>query len=107
MYLDGEIVACIDKLDEQGESITELLIYLFTDQLLFVACEQLAQRHTREWSVGNDRYIVVYSRYFPALTDTVLPGFYLFEFADIRAAPNNWLEDGSELEGVECLAVIS
>ncbi len=58
MNLNGQVVSCVNKLDEQRKGVAVLFIHLPANQLIFLADEQFPERCSGERPVGNDRQVV-------------------------------------------------
>ena len=100
MHLDREVVAGIDELDEQGEATAKALEDALTDELFAVGMDQFVEVLPSEWASCDDGVIVVDVRDFPALTDLLIVGSKAFEWADSTAAPDDFLQERLEGQGI-------
>ena len=100
MHLNREVVVGVDELDEQGEATAKALEDALTDELFAVGMDQFVEVLPSEWASCDDGVIVVDVRDFPALTDLLIVGSKAFEWADSTAAPDDFLQERLEGQGI-------
>ena len=66
MYLNGQILAGINKFDEQRELITETTVVFFTDEMSFQFSHQLVEALALVLAVADNRFMVFHTGDFPA-----------------------------------------
>ena len=62
--------------------------------------DQFVEVLPSEWASCDDGVIVVDVRDFPALTDLLIVGSKAFEWADSTAAPDDFLQERLEGQGI-------
>jgi hypothetical protein len=71
MYLDAEILACINELDKQGELVAEALIVLFAYETPFLFAYQLVKTLAFVFAVGHNGLVAFDARDLPTLADSL------------------------------------
>ena len=97
MYLNGKIVAGINKLYQQRESITKALVVLLPYQLLFVFLHQFSQVKTLIFTVGYNRFITRDIRDFPALSHLFLTDGQVLKRYNLISTPNSRFQNRIKL----------
>ena len=92
MHLNGQVLARIDELDEQGELVAEALVVVFSYQFLFHLCHQLVQFSARTGTLAHQCFVVFHSADFPALPHPFLLEVEVLEGDDLIAAPEGGLQ---------------
>ena len=97
VYLDREVLPCVDELDEQRKLFAEALEVGFSQQRGAMAGDQPGQRRAGLGTFGHDRLVALDARQFPAFAYLFLVGDDPLVGDDLLAAPEHRLENGFEL----------
>ena len=97
VYLDREILTCVDEFDQQRELLSEAFCIGLAEQCCAVACDQPGQGGARLGASRYDRFAALDARKLPAFADLLLVGGDVFVGDDLLAAPDCRFEDGLEL----------
>src|SRR3712207_6906941 len=68
MYLDGEVTACVDELDEQRELVAEALVVVSSYEFILLLGHDFIELHAFELAVFHDCLVVFYAGDLPTLT---------------------------------------
>lgn len=97
VYLYGEVVAGVDKLEEQRELVAVALVDAAAHELFLQHGDEPVERHAAVGTFGHDGLIALDTRYFPAFADVVAVADAL-EARYLAAAPELGLYDRFKLE---------
>ena len=96
VHLYGEVVACIDELDEQRELVAEALVVGFAHQRFLLLGDEFVETTACIGPFADDGFVALHAADFPALAYFAKVGLDVFERGNLRAAPDGVLKDGSE-----------
>jgi hypothetical protein len=71
VYLDGEVLTCVNELDKQGKLVAEALIVLFAYETSFLFAYQLVKTLAFVFAVGHNGLVAFDARDFPTLADSL------------------------------------
>ena len=97
MYLYGEVVAGVNKLEEQRELVAVALVDAAAHELLLQRGDEPVEGHATVGTFGHDGLKALDARYFPAFADVVAVADAL-EARYLAAAPELGLYDRFKLE---------
>ena len=92
VHLDGELLARVDKLDEQGKQITVARVVLLADQQLLLLRQHVVEFPALVFAVGDNSLVVFHARHLPALAHLVEGLLQVLERDNLVTTPNRLLQ---------------
>ena len=92
VYLDGEVFLGIDKLDKQGELVTEALVVLLTHKSPFEFTDECVEALTLVLAVGDEGFATFNTRDLPTLADRFHLYVKVLKGDDLVASPERLLQ---------------
>ena len=93
VHLDREVLPGVDELDQQRKLLAEAFVVGFAEQCGAVAGDQLRERRSGLGTFGDDGFVVLDARKFPAFADVALVGGDPFIGGDLLAAPDQGFQN--------------
>ncbi len=88
MHLNGQVVACIDELDEQRELVAKALVVGLAHQSLLLLCNEVVKVATCIGSTTDNGLITGHATDFPTLAYFTQRSLNVLERRNLRAAPD-------------------
>ena len=98
VYLYGQILTCIDKLDEQRELIAEALVVGLAHELFLQFGNGFVEAFSFQRTFFHDRLIILHSRDFPAFSHVLQLRVEVLERHNLVAAPKRLFEQGFKFD---------
>ena len=92
VHLDGELLARVDKLDEQGKQIAVARVVLLADQQLLLLRQHVVEFPALVFAVGDNSLVVFHARHLPALAHLVEGLLQVLERDNLVTTPNRLLQ---------------
>ena len=76
MHLDGQVVASVDELDQQGKLVPVLGIHMLSHEPSLILLHELRNRPPAQGSIGHRRLMLRHPGQLPALADMLNVSLY-------------------------------